>query len=231
MVVAMTTIASLKHGKIPSSYIHQHILHLPQQTMKAKYRKLVATQGKGLDTASIEQLFLSFWPYCDFLNPDMLEYIVERFGDEISSDIVTMYVKRLREFRRKTVLKDMAGKWVGITPPGYVELSYRVLYVMEGERCVMELGVPLDETPQVSLYGREGGGGEREEGGGGGEGGRKEGEGGGEGRRGEGGGGKRREEEGEGERRRGRGRGGGRRERRGEGERRGGGGMGEGGGR
>ena len=126
MVVAMSTLASLKHSKIPPSFIHQQILDLPHQTMKSKYQKLVDTQVKALSSASMEQLFLTFSPYCDFLNPDMLEHIAERFGDELSSTIITMYSKRLREFRRRTSLRDIAGKWVALTPPGYVEMSLQM---------------------------------------------------------------------------------------------------------
>lgn len=210
MAVAMSTLASLKHSKIPTSFIHQQILNLPHQTIKSKYQKLVNKRVKALSSASIEQLFLTFSPYCDFLNPDMLEHIVDRFGDELSSTIIAMYTKRLREFRRKTVLADIAGKWVALTPPGYVELSLqmdrvwerktledlemfrlypsrmqwffkrvstdrsrvvfsvpkgvrlyqddlsnlrknRVLHVMEGGRCVVDLGSHIHPTTEVGL--------------------------------------------------------------------------------
>lgn len=123
MVVAMSTLASLNHSKIPPSLIHQQILKLPHQTMKLKYQKLVDKRVKALSSVSMEQLFLTFSPYCDFLNPDMLEHIAERFGDKQSSTIITMYIKRLREFRRRTGLNDIAGEWVALTPPGYVEIS------------------------------------------------------------------------------------------------------------
>ena len=120
--VAMTMLASLTHNKVPANFICQHILNLPQH-QKSKYKKLVAKKADGLITASMEQVFLSFSPYCDFLNPDMLEVIVERFGDEISSAIISMYLKRLNSFRKKTSLGKMVDKWVAITPPGYTELS------------------------------------------------------------------------------------------------------------
>lgn len=131
MVVAMSTLASLKHRQIPTSFIQQQILNLPHQTMKSKYKKLVDKRAKALGSETIEQLFLTFSPYCDFLNPDMLEHIVDRFGDEISNAIISMYIKRLREFRRKTVLRDIAGKWVALTPPGYVEVSLEMDKVWE----------------------------------------------------------------------------------------------------
>lgn len=121
-VVAMTTLASLKHNKVPPSYIYHHILNLPEQTIKSKYKKLIEKRAKGLTTASLEQVFLAFSPYCDFLNPDLLEQIVERFGDEISCTIIAMYIKRLRDFRRRTLLSSVDGKWVALTPLGYVEM-------------------------------------------------------------------------------------------------------------
>ena len=131
MVVAMSTLASLQQGRVPTSFIYQQILSLPHQTMKAKYQKLVDKRATVLSSTSTKQLFLSFAPYCDFLNPDMLEHIVDRFGDEISGSIIAMYLKRLREFRKRTVLGDIAGRWVAITPPGYVELSLEMDSVWE----------------------------------------------------------------------------------------------------
>lgn len=121
-IVAMTTLASLNQNKVPTNYIYQHILNLPHQK-KSKYKKLVEKRAKGLSAASMEQVFISFSPYCDFLNPDMLELIVERFGDEISSAIISMYLKRLSCFNKKITLSEMVDKWVAITPPGYTELS------------------------------------------------------------------------------------------------------------
>ncbi len=121
-VVAMTTLASLTHSEVPANYIYQHILNLPQHK-KSKYKKLVEKRAKGLISASLEQVFLSFSPYCDFFNPDMLELIVERFGDKISSAIINMYLKRLNGFHKKTTLGEMLDKWVAITPPGYTQLS------------------------------------------------------------------------------------------------------------
>lgn len=122
-VVAMTTLASLKHGQVPPSYICQHILNLPQQNMRSKYKKLIERCVKTLTSATIEQVFLKFSPYCDFLNPDLLEHVVDRFGDDMSQAIISMYLKRLKDFRRRTKLSDMPGKWVGLTPTNYVEVQ------------------------------------------------------------------------------------------------------------
>ncbi len=123
LIVAMTTMDTLRHNKIPPSFIQYHILNLPLQTIKPKYKKLIETRELlASETSSIRQLFINFSPYCDFLNPDLLEQIVERFGDETSSIFITIYLKKLREFRRRTVLGDMTGAWVALTPPGYVEL-------------------------------------------------------------------------------------------------------------
>lgn len=119
-MVAMTVLASLKDKQVPSAVIYQYITELPQQVLKPKYKRLIA---KFLSKEiSIDQLFVTFSPYCDFLNPDLLEQIVERFADEISAMIITIYLKRLRDFRRRTRLCNLTGKWIGITPPGYVEL-------------------------------------------------------------------------------------------------------------
>lgn len=123
--VAMTVLASLTHSKVPSNYVCQHILNLPHHK-KLKYKKLVEKKVNGLKNTSLEEVFLSFSPYCDFFNPDMLELIVERFGDETSKAIISMYLKHLSSFRKKTTLDMMVNKWVAITPPGYVELSLEV---------------------------------------------------------------------------------------------------------
>lgn len=140
MVVAMTTLAGLKQSKVPICFIQQQIMNIPHQTMKSKYQRLVDKRVAGLTKASMEQLFLSFSPYCDFLNPDMLELIAERFGDEISGAIIAMYLKRLRDFRRKTALCEMAGQWVAITLPGYVELSLHMGKAWE-KRTLQDLEV------------------------------------------------------------------------------------------
>lgn len=121
-MVAMTTLASLTNRQVPANYIYQHLLNLPQQK-KAKYKKLVEKRAKGLLSASLEQVFLSFSPYCDFLNPDMLELIVDRFGDEINNAIINMYLQRLSSFHKKIALCEMVDKWVAITPPGYTQIN------------------------------------------------------------------------------------------------------------
>jgi hypothetical protein len=144
MVVAMSTLASLKHGNIPTVFIQQQILNLPHQTMKFKYQKLVDQRLKATSSVSIEQLFLAFSPYCDFLNPDMLEHIVDRFGDATSSTIIALYVKRLREFRKRTILGNIAEKWVALTPPGYVELSLHMDRVWERKT--------LEDMEMLRLY-------------------------------------------------------------------------------
>ena len=131
MVVAMTTLTSLKQSKTPTSFIQHQIINLPHQTMKAKYQKLVEKRIRGIANSSLENIFLSFSPYCDFLNPDMLEHIVDRFGDEMSKAIIVMYLKRLRKFRRKTTLKEISDQWVAITPPGYIQVSLEMDSVWE----------------------------------------------------------------------------------------------------
>lgn len=122
-VVAMATLASLEQNRVPHSCVYQHLLSPPQQAVRSKYRKLIERRVRPFGMVSTKRLFQTFSPYCDFLNPDLLDHIVEYFGDEISCSIIAMYMKRLREFRRKTPLCAMAGKWVAITPPGYVEMA------------------------------------------------------------------------------------------------------------
>lgn len=132
MVVAMSTLTTLQQSKIPASLVHHQIVNLPHQTMKAKYQKLVEKRVRGgIANSSIKEIFLSFSPFCDFLNPDMLEHIVDRFGDEMSRAIIAMYLKRLRNFRRKTTLKEISDQWVAITPPGYVVVSLKMDCVWE----------------------------------------------------------------------------------------------------
>ena len=124
IIVAMTAMSSLNQDKVPPSYIHQHILNLPQQSLKLKYKKLIERKENTLSTtSSIDQLFLNLSPFCDFLNPDLLEEIIEKFGDKISSTIIDMYIKKVRDFRRRTRLCDISAKWVAVTPPGYVNLT------------------------------------------------------------------------------------------------------------
>lgn len=122
--VAMTVMAALNQNRTPPSLLYHYIFNLPQQILKPKYKTLIENRAKHLrDATSIDELFVNLSPYCDFLNPDLMEQTAERFGDKITSSIVSTYVKRLREFRRRTRIGAIAGRWVAITPPDYVEIG------------------------------------------------------------------------------------------------------------
>ena len=165
-VVGMTSLASLTHSKLPTSHLRQHILHLPQQhSVRDKYKKLLErySRSPANSSASLEQLFLSFSPYCDFLNPDLLEHLVGSFGDQVSQAIISAYLTRLRQFRKRTSLRSILGKWVGLTPPEYVEVRLE-MGVAWGRRTLEDLEVFRSHPTRVQWFlkrvgeGGEGGG-------------------------------------------------------------------------
>ena len=121
--VAMIVIATLKEKQLPLSDLYQYVCNLPQYLLQPKYKKLIERKTKSLqDARTIDEFFAILSPYCDFLNPDLVEEITEKFADELTSQLVVIYAKTLRDFRRRTKIGSIAGSWVAMTPPGYAEV-------------------------------------------------------------------------------------------------------------
>ena len=121
--VAMTVMASLGERNVPVASLYQCVCSLPQYLLQPKYKKLIQKKASLLEEArTVGEFFTILSPYCDFMNPDLVKEIADRFADEATSLLVHTYIKTLRDFRRKTAIGSIAGCWVGVTPPGYVEV-------------------------------------------------------------------------------------------------------------
>jgi len=125
--VAMTVMASLAERRVQAASLYQSVCSLPQYLLQPKYKKLIQKKASLLEGArTVGEFFVILSPYCDFMNPDLVKEIAERFADEDTSMLVHTYVKTLRDFRRKTTISSLAGCWVGVTPPGYMEVVLEV---------------------------------------------------------------------------------------------------------
>ncbi len=121
--VAMTVIAILNEKRVPPSNLYHYMCSLPQYLLQPKYKKLIERRATLLQVAKTNNEFFTILsPYCDFLNPDLMREITERFADNMASELVTTYANNLREFRRRTSIGSIAGCWVAMTPPGYMEV-------------------------------------------------------------------------------------------------------------
>ena len=63
--------------------------------------------------------------YCCALDPDIVEILIEKLGDEETKSRMRMYSKALHSFQDKTKLKDFIGNYEGPTPP---DSEYKEVY-------------------------------------------------------------------------------------------------------
>ena len=82
-----------------------------------------------LHAATKNDFFHHLKDYCNVLDPEILEDLIEELGDEESKIKLNQFNEELTAFQRRTKLKDMIGNYDGPEniPPEYKELSYGLI--------------------------------------------------------------------------------------------------------
>ena len=129
---------AFKRGRVSFIQIQNCLLQLPV-SLKLQCGKFLQSQASSLSQArSIDELFFILSLQWDFLNPNLLAHLVQKFGDGKTKESVDKYLGELRKFRMRTKISDFIDKWTGTLPPGTQEI------VMElegnwGERSLQQL--------------------------------------------------------------------------------------------
>ena len=96
---------------LPVSVKHQH------QHIKFLQKNLTAINN----AKSVSEIFTILALYWDFLNCGLLNEIVRKFGNYETKQVMEKYAEKLREFRVKTKLEDVIGKWARSCPSHFSE--------------------------------------------------------------------------------------------------------------
>ena len=64
--------------------------------------------------------------YCGPLDPDILVRLISMLGDVQTKSMMSMYIRELDSFQRRTKLKDFVGNYKGPTPPEYKKLKIKL---------------------------------------------------------------------------------------------------------
>ena len=79
-----------------------------------------------LEASSIPTFAHNLKQYCCALDPDILEGLIEVFGDVETKSMMKAYSRDLHNFQCRTQLKDFVGNYEGPTPPEYKEVQIKL---------------------------------------------------------------------------------------------------------
>ena len=114
---------AFKSGNISIENVKSHLMQLPV-SLKLPCNKFFQSQASCLARASsIEELFWILSTYWDFMNPSLLAHLAHSFGDDRIRKLVDKYTEELREFRRRTKVKDFINLWTGRPIPDYHKIA------------------------------------------------------------------------------------------------------------
>ena len=111
---------AFKRRRVSYEKVQDCLLQLPVSLRQ--YAKLLQSDAARLcQASSINELFLILSPHWDFLNPSLLAHLAHSFGDEQAIRLVEEYLGELREFRKRTKVKNFIDKWTGTLLPATQE--------------------------------------------------------------------------------------------------------------
>jgi len=113
---------AFKRGRVSFEQVQSCLLQLPV-SLTSQCGKFLQSQASDLFQAtSIDVLFVILSQHWNFLNPNLLAHLVQRFGDRETKDSVDKYLGDLRKFRMRTKIGDFIDKWSGTPLPGTKEI-------------------------------------------------------------------------------------------------------------
>ena len=114
---------TIKVHEVPLDQVRNWI-RFPPTSLRTQFAELLRQQARSiLSAASIDELFTILSTYWNLFHPTLLQYLVNKLGDEDLKEKMDCYMDKLYRFRIQTTLGDFLDKWVGDTPPGYKEFT------------------------------------------------------------------------------------------------------------
>ena len=112
---------AIKDGKVKLSRVQRSITRLP---VSLRHLHIKFLQGKlsAINKAeTINEVVSILDLYWDFMNCGLLEQLVNRFGSMEAQLRMGRYLKRLKEFRTRTTVREFTDKWTGDIPSNLAE--------------------------------------------------------------------------------------------------------------
>ena len=99
-------VASFKNQSIPLGKITTSMMHLPLLSKLELGEKFQKMFSKFDETKSLGELFYLLSHFWDYLNPGLLEFLVEKFGQENDKARLTGYLCKMTAFRTRVKIVD-----------------------------------------------------------------------------------------------------------------------------
>ena len=107
---------SIENHKTSLSKVKRRITQLPV-SMKHLHIKFLAGKLSAINNAkNVDEFFSILGLYWDFMNCGLLQQLVNRFGSSETQQRTEEYLKRLKEFRTDTTVREFTDKWTGCIP-------------------------------------------------------------------------------------------------------------------
>ena len=120
--------AALDLEKTELSLVKLHITTQLPVSIKHQHIKFLQENLSAINNAkSVGEIFSILALYWDFLNCGLLNEIVHRLGSYETKQLMDQYMEKLREFRVKTKLEDIIGKWARCYPPHFSKFTTELL--------------------------------------------------------------------------------------------------------
>ena len=95
---------------VPLVKLQRYSCHLPV-SLKGQFGQLLEDRTSRIWNAkTVGELFTILSYFWDYLHPDLLHYLVKRFGIEQTIDLMSVYVDELSKFRKKIKIPDYIGE-------------------------------------------------------------------------------------------------------------------------
>ena len=98
------------------------LMKLPP-SVRERNKELMDDGVKLMEASTVEVFMFHLNKYLHFLDPCLLQQIVEDHGDDKTKQLMVEYNEHLTSFRHETKLCDFIGICDGDTPAGYKELE------------------------------------------------------------------------------------------------------------
>lgn len=116
----------LEKANVPLLSLKSCISRLPVSLRHQHVKFLAGSLSAINDAKNVREIFSILDLYWDFLNCNLLEVIVNRLGDTSTKDALEAYLRRLKEFRCNTTVRDFIDQWTHGWPPYFADMTIEV---------------------------------------------------------------------------------------------------------
>ena len=102
-------------------------IRFPPAKLRTQFAELLRQQAKVVSSStSLDELFSILSSYWNLFHPALLEYLINKLGDQDLKKRMDHYLEDLYHFRIQTTVGEFLDRWVGGTPPYYSDIVFEL---------------------------------------------------------------------------------------------------------